>query len=230
MDVPTVILSLDAKQRIGRQRFEAKHTLENRLNDLYRQQPQTFFTGQPQIENNVAAKEVIASYAVKLLEIEAAEYRPLGLSREEFAERLKQLCRNIRLEVCPPNLNCLFHLESLRYNEEFHALVWAALQSAANSLSHDGSQQQEVDAVPGESPKSVLDRYRTERRWTIKKLADHLSVDESVLYAIRRGKAKCSEGKLQCIATKIGCPVESLRNKGPGAGGRRTKSFQSGIP
>jgi len=123
--------------------------------------------------------------------------------------RLDELAAQVRADMFPPQvtINSFFYLGDLHYDDAYRSRILSAVEERA---AHWKKGLVHKRGGPG-SARAILDQYCEREKLTVKEFAKKAHVDESVIYALKRGKRnKCSPDVVARIANLVGCDPGDL--------------------
>ena len=130
-----------------------------------------------------------------------------------LGKRLDELASEVQVHMIPPQFHIQsgFCLTELEYDESYRSYITAVIEDCVRSWKK--KQVPETEGADHLSPRRIIERYCEREKCTIKQLAVRARVDQSVIYAIKAGRKRCSADALARIADIVGCKPSELAPK-----------------
>ena len=158
--------------------------------------------------------QLLGAYASKIFEIGAGELVDWKLEPIDIGKRLEELAPVVQAQLIPPQFD--FHsgfcLSELEYDEAYRSHINGVLEDCVRSWKKK-SRVAGTEEAGHPSPHEIIERYCKQKKCTIQQLAAKARVDESVIYAVKAGRQKCSAAARAKIAEIVGCEASELAPK-----------------
>jgi Cro/C1-type HTH DNA-binding domain len=154
--------------------------------------------------------QLLGAYAGRIFEIGAGELVNLKLEPIQLGKCLDELASEVHVHMIPPQFRIQsgFCLTELEYDEPYRSHIRAVIEDCVR----EGKKNPvpETEGADHRSPYRIIARYCEREKCTVRQLAVRARVDESVIYAIKANRKRCSADALARIAGIVGCEPGEL--------------------